>query len=261
MLAVLLDPASPDAGRWTLDAGRNTQGERQKVNNEQQTTSNTPFRGLGGFDFFFVGGSGLNHSIDTFVQQLKSSIEYRASNIEQPPIVLFPGSVEQFTPEADCLLFLSLLSGRNAEMLIGQQVRAARKVRQSGIETISMGYILVDGGKLSSVEKASGTHAIPANEVDTIVDTALAGELLGMQLIYLEAGSGAHTPIAPSTIQAVREAIDLPLIVGGGICTIEQMNAAFNAGADLVVIGNHFEQHPEEIWQFASAKMAYNQQR
>ncbi len=227
MLAVLLDPAPVRGGRVTA------------LRSED----------LHHVDFLFVGGSGLEESIDAFVQNLKA--ETAESNC---PVVLFPGSLLQFTPHADALLFLSLLSGRNAEMLIGSQVRAARVVRESGIETIPMGYILIDGGRLSSVEKASETRAIPANDIDLIVDTAIAGEMLGMQCIYLEAGSGARTPVATETIAQVRQAISIPLIVGGGICTPEQMQAAFLAGADLVVIGNHFETHPEEIPLFAQQK-------
>ncbi len=228
MLAVLLDPAPVRGERVTA------------LRNED----------LIGVDFIFVGGSGLEESIDEFVLNLKA--ETAGSNC---PVVLFPGALQQFTPHADALLFLSLLSGRNAEMLIGSQVKAARMVRKSGIETIPMGYILIYGGRLSSVEKASETRAIPAEDIEQIVDTALAGEMLGMQCIYLEAGSGARTPVAVETIQRVRRAIRIPLIVGGGICTPEQMQAAFEAGADLVVIGNHFETHPEEIPLFAEAKV------
>ncbi len=214
-------------------------------------------------DFIFIGGSTdaqspTTQSIDTFVRTLKKEFAVQSSPLYggiRGGLVLFPGSLHQFTPEADALLFLSLLSGRNPEMLIGSQVRAARRVRQSGIETISMGYILIDGGRLSSVEKASDTRAIPATDVNQIVDTALAAELLGMQSVYLEAGSGAATPVATDTIRKVREAISLPLIVGGGICTPEQMQAAYAAGADLVVIGNHFERHPDQIPLFAPSNL------
>ncbi len=197
-------------------------------------------------DFIFVGGSTGTQSLDTFVRILKLHLSIVHCPLSSR-IILFPGSLNQFTSQADALLFLSLLSGRNSEMLIGSQVRAARRVRQSGIETISMGYILVDGGRLSAVEKASDTRAIPSTDMNQIVDTAIAAELLGMQSVYLEAGSGAANPISPDTIREVRKNISIPLIVGGGIRTPEQMQAAYQAGADLVVIGNHFEQYPEQI--------------
>ncbi len=224
MLAVLLDPASTS---------------EEQMNALRSDT-------LADVDFLFVGGSGLEQPIDNFVLQLKKQT--------QTPIVLFPGSLQQFTPCADALLFLSLLSGRNPEMLIENQIRAARAVHESKIDTVPMGYILIDGGKTSAVEQVSGTTAISATDINTIIDTALAGQLLGMQLIYLEAGSGARTPVAPATIKQVRAAIDIPLIVGGGICTIEQMQDAYAAGADIVVIGNHFEAHPKDIPLFAQHK-------
>ncbi len=209
-------------------------------------------------DFIFIGGSTDSTSIDTFVRTLKKEFAVQSSPLYggiRGGLVLFPGSLHQFTPEADALLFLSLLSGRNPEMLIGSQVRAARRVRQSGIETISMGYILIDGGRLSSVEKASDTRAIPSTDINQIIDTAIAAELLGMQSVYLEAGSGAANPVSPDTIREVRKNISIPLIVGGGICTPEQMKAAYQAGADIVVIGNHFEQHPEQIPFFAPSNL------
>lgn len=201
----------------------------------------------GNIDFVFVGGSGCQIDLSSFVIDLKQYLP-------DIPIVLFPGDIAQFTPQADALLFLSVLSGRNPDMLIGQQVRVAQQVYQSGIETIPMGYILVSGGKQSAVERASHTTAIPQDNLQEVLSTALAGQLLGMQLIYLEAGSGALTPVAPQLIQAVKQTLSLPLIVGGGICTVEQMQAAYHAGADLVVIGNHFEARPEEISLFGKAR-------
>lgn len=194
-----------------------------------------------------VGGSTGRH-IETAVDILKQQT--------QLPIVLFPGNPEQFTPKADALLFLSLLSGRNPEMLIGAQVRVAARVMASGIETLPMGYILVDGGKVSSVQKASGTT--PLSSAQEIVSTAQAAQLLGMQLVYLEAGSGAAQPVSPDIISAVRRATRVTLIVGGGITSPEQMQTAFRAGADIVVIGNHFEHQPEQIPDFCTALGQYD---
>ncbi len=192
-------------------------------------------------DYLFVGGS-TGGDTETFVQHLRQQTDL--------PIVLFPGRVEQFTHTADALLFLSVLSGRNAEMLIGQQVRAARCVAQSGIESIPMGYILVDGGVETAVMRATQTSPLSQERVNDIVDTAIAAELLGKRLVYLEAGSGAQHAVNEKIIHAVRDAVHIPLIVGGGIRTTEQMTVAFNAGADIVVIGNHFEHHPEELSSF-----------
>ena len=157
----------------------------------------------------FVGGSSGGEQTEKVVKQLKAQYDV--------PVVLFPGNVRQVTSEADALLFLSLLSGRNAEMLVGQQVRAAEAVRQAGIETIPMGYILVDGGIESAVARVSGTQPIAQEAVDEIVQTAMAAEMMGKQVVYLEAGSGALEPVRAEVIRAVRAAISSPLIVGGGI--------------------------------------------
>lgn len=203
-------------------------------------------------DYVFVGGS-TGGNCDAFVAALR-----RRTGV---PIVLFPGSALQFSPAADALLFLSLLSGRDAETLVGQQVRAARTVRRSGIESIPMGYILIDGGKETAVQRVTHTQPIPQTDIAQIVDTAIAAELLGKQLVYLEAGSGAATPVSAEIICAVHENTRIPLIVGGGICTTAQMTAAFAAGADLVVIGNHFESHPEELTAFCQAVRQCNGHR
>ncbi len=201
-------------------------------------------------DYVFVGGS-TGGNCDAFVAALR-----RRTNV---PIVLFPGSALQFSPAADALLFLSLLSGRNAETLVGQQVRAARAVRRSGIESIPMGYILIDGGKETAVQRVTHTQPIEQSDIVQIVDTAIAAELLGKQLVYLEAGSGAVTPVDADIIRAVRKNTHIPLIVGGGIRTTEQMTNAFGAGADMVVIGNHFEFNPEELPAFCQAVRQYSQ--
>lgn len=201
-------------------------------------------------DYVFVGGS-TGGNCDAFVAALR-----RRTSV---PIVLFPGSALQFSPAADALLFLSLLSGRNAETLVGQQVRAARAVRRSGIESIPMGYILIDGGKETAVQRVTHTQPIEQSDIVQIVDTAIAAELLGKQLVYLEAGSGAVTPVDADIIRAVRKNTHIPLIVGGGIRTTEQMTNAFGAGADMVVIGNHFEFNPEELPAFCQAVRQYSQ--
>lgn len=202
-------------------------------------------------DYIFVGGS-TGGSTTAFVRELKRhlSIFNLQSSI---PIVLFPGDATQFSPEADAILYLSLLSGRNPEYLAGQQIRAARAIHDSKVEVIPTAYILIDGGTETSTMRVTGTKPIPSDDIDTIVDTCIAAELMGKQLVYLEAGSGARNPVPTEVIRAVREAIRIPLIVGGGIRTPEQMQAAYDAGADIVVIGNHLEEHPEALWEFTQS--------
>ncbi len=197
-------------------------------------------------DYIFVGGSTGGGTSD-FVRSLKSAISNQQLEI---PVILFPGNASQFTPEADAILYLSLLSGRNPEWLVGQQIRAARTVRNSGIESIPTAYILIDGGVETSTIRVSGTQPIPSDRIDEIVDTAIAAELMGKKLIYLEAGSGAKIPVSTEIIRAVRTRTSVPLIVGGGIRTPEAMQAAYAAGANIVVIGNHFEQHPKDLGLF-----------
>ena len=170
------------------------------------------------------------------------------------PIYLFPGNISQFTPLADAILFLTLLNSRRPEILIDPHIQVARKIKHSGVESIPMGYILVDGGVETTVEIVSKCTPISHSQVDTIVDIAIAGELLGKELIYLEAGSGAHHPIPQNVITAVENSLQVPLIVGGGICTEQAMLDAFVAGADVVVIGNYFEQHPHKIQDFVQRK-------
>ena len=192
-------------------------------------------------DFIFIGGSQTHRSADELIRSLQSV---------PVPKVLFPGDAAQFTPQADALLFLSLISGRNADYLIGQHVKSARGIKKSGIEVIPTAYLLIDGGKETAVKRVSHTQPIAADDVEMCVHTAVAGELLGLKMTYLEAGSGAHKPVSASIITAVRNEISHPLIVGGGIKTLVELKNAFTAGADLVVVGNHFEAHPEEIPMF-----------
>ena len=193
-------------------------------------------------DFIFVGGSHAVTSTDNLIETLKSKLN--------TDIVLFPGNASQFSDKADALLFLSLISGRNAEFLIGQHVNSALEIKKSGIEVIPTAYILIEGGKTSSVEYMSNTRPIPHDKKSIALSTAIAGELLGMQLVYLEAGSGANMPVGKNMIQFVRKNLSVPLIVGGGIKTLDNLESAFNAGADIVVIGNAFESNPEKIEEF-----------
>ena len=209
-------------------------------------------------DYIFVGGS-TGGDTTAFVRALKkklSTFDFRLSTI---PLVLFPGNAEQFTPEADAILYLSLLSGDNPEYLVHQQVRSARRIHASSVEAIPTAYILIDGGVETSTMRVTGTKPLdPSNAegIQSIIDTCVAAELMGKRVIYLEAGSGALTPVSPDIIKAVRAATSLTLIVGGGIRTPEAMHAAWDAGADIVVIGNHFESHPESLADFVRAGSA-----
>lgn len=196
-------------------------------------------------DLIFVGGS-TGSQTETCVMELR---QYTTR-----PILLFPGNISQFTPTADALLFLTLLNAQTPDVLINPHIQVAQQVLDSGIETIPMGYILVDGERKSSVELATNCTPIPQNDINKIVSLAVAGQLLGKSLIYLEAGSGAQTPISPDIIRAVRAQLQVPLIVGGGITTHQAMLRAYEAGADIVVIGNHFEQYPDEIADFVRVK-------
>lgn len=199
-------------------------------------------------ELVLVGGS-TGTQIEDCISELR---QYTSA-----PLVLFPGNAAQFTPRADALLFLTLLNSRRADILIEPHVQVATTIRHSGIETIPMGYILVDGERESAVERVSGCTPIAQEATFDIVSHAVTGQLLGKKLIYLEAGSGAKTPVFTETIRIVREAIDIPLIVGGGITYEQEMLAAFSAGANIVVIGNHFELHPEALPRFLQAKLSY----
>ena len=197
-------------------------------------------------DYFFVGGS-TGGDTTKFIEDLRFKIEDFKFPI---PIVLFPGNAAQFSPEADAILYLSLLSGTNPEYLVGQQIRSARTIRDSKVEVIPTAYILIDGGVETSTMRVTGTKPLNPEDIDRIVDTCIAAELMGKKAIYLEAGSGAKTPVSTEIIAAVRAKTTVPLIVGGGIRTPEAMQAAYDSGADIVVIGNHFEDHPDEIGRF-----------
>ncbi|MFZ2283278.1 MAG: geranylgeranylglyceryl/heptaprenylglyceryl phosphate synthase, partial [Lutibacter sp.] len=185
-------------------------------------------------NFIFVGGSFVENGItDLFVKTLKKHTKL--------PVVLFPGDFSQLTNHAYALLFLSLLSGRNPEYLIEQQIKSVPFLKNSSLEIIPTGYILIDGGTNSSVLKMSNTKPISQENIQLAVDTAVAGMYKGKQLIYLEAGSGAKNPVNSKLISAVKKHISIPLIVGGGIKTKEQLHNAYKNGADLVVVGTAFE--------------------
>ncbi len=184
----------------------------------------------------FVGGS--------LVEKLKTEeVVSCIKKYTKLPVILFPGDHSQITEKADGLLFLSLISGRNPEYLIEQQVKSAGQLKNSKLEIIPTGYILIDGGNECAVHRVSNTLPISQDEVETIVNTAFAGELSGKKLIYLEAGSGAKNPVSMEIISRVRENITIPIIVGGGIRTKIQLENAYKAGADIVVIGTAFEKN------------------
>jgi phosphoglycerol geranylgeranyltransferase len=198
-----------------------------------------------GVSMLFVGGSLMSSNIDSTIETIKKHTTL--------PVLLFPGSLMQLSKKADALLLLSLVSGRNPEYLIGNHVQAAPFIRKSQLEVISTGYILVDGGTVTSVEYVSNTRSIPADKPDLVVATSMAAEMLGHKLIYLEAGSGAHNPVPVNVISAVKQSISIPLIVGGGLNSLEKVNAAFNAGADIVVIGNAVERNLDNLQILASS--------
>ncbi|WP_456437532.1 phosphoglycerol geranylgeranyltransferase [Psychroserpens sp.] len=183
----------------------------------------------------FVGGSTVDdEATEALVIEIKKN-----TNL---PVVLFPGDVSQITNHADALLFLSLISGTNSEYLISKHIEAVSILRHFNLEVIPTGYVLIENGKQTSVEKVTNTKPLSIQNVQQIVDTAKAGELLGMQIIYLEAGSGAIHPVPIEIISFVKQELNIPLIVGGGIRNDKQLEDAYNSGADLVVIGTAFEE-------------------
>lgn len=197
-------------------------------------------------DYFFVGSSLLlNEGLDRCVSFLKKNSAI--------PVILFPGNRFQISGEAEGILLLSLISGRNPELLIGQHAMAAPQLKSSGLEIIPTGYMLIDGGKLTSVNYVSQTLPIPSDKNDIAVSTAMAGEMLGLKAIYLEAGSGAKKPVSESMIADVRKNIVIPLIVGGGICDAEKAYQSCKAGADILVVGNSFETQPALIFEISNA--------
>ena len=225
MFALLVDPdkqSEPDLLRLT-----------EKINSPA------------GPDIVLVGGSLLFSNIDATVATLKRNT--------QKPVVLFPGSAMQVTDKADGILLLSLISGRNPDFLIGQHVLAAPALAQSGIEILPTGYMLIGDENYTSVRYISNTMPIPYNKTDIAVATALAGQMLGLKALYLEGGSGAAKPVSAEMIAAVRRAVSLPLIVGGGLRSAADVEKALQAGADIVVVGTSIESNYALVEEIARA--------
>jgi phosphoglycerol geranylgeranyltransferase len=226
MLAVLIDP----------DFGTNEERLARTVHNACMAKA----------DLLFVGGSLLTTTLfDRCVEQVKA--------LSDRPVVLFPGSPAQLSGHADAVLFLSLISGRNPELLIGHHVTAAPTIKALGIEAIPTGYMLVDGGRGTTVSYISQTIPIPHDKPGIAAATALAGQLLGLRTIYMDTGSGAQRPVSPEMIASVRKAVDLPIIIGGGIKDVAQARELCAAGADVIVVGTAFEQDPELIFEMSAA--------
>ncbi len=199
-------------------------------------------------DLLLVGGSLISIDTGRFISELKQHVNL--------PVILYPGSSSQICKASDAVLFLSLLSGRNPEFLISHHVTAAPLIKAYNIEAISTGYILIDGGSSTSVQYISQTLPIPANKNDIAVATALAGQYMGMKMIYMDAGSGANNPIPEDMISTVRKQLDIPLMIGGGLRTVESIKRACKAGADIIVVGNVLEQDLSLLIDFCSVVKA-----
>ncbi|MCB8994457.1 MAG: geranylgeranylglyceryl/heptaprenylglyceryl phosphate synthase [Bacteroidales bacterium] len=197
-------------------------------------------------DYIFVGGSLVVTNIAETIGRIKEQTSI--------PVLIFPGNVIQISELADGILYLSLISGRNPEYLIGQHVVSAPGLKKSGIEVIPTAYILIENGKTTSVEYMSNTIPIPADKPEIVVATALAGEMLGMKLIYLEAGSGAAKSVSLKIISEVKANTGIPILVGGGIRSREDAVMIFSHGADLIVVGSAVEENPDIIQEICDAR-------
>ena len=225
LLAVLIDP--------------DCAGEEQLIHLVEQAQK-------GQADLLFVGGSLLlRDTLDPCITTIRDNCDI--------PVVLFPGSVMQLSSQADALLFLSLISGRNPEFLIGHQVIAAPYLSQMDLEVMATGYMLIESGKPTTASYMSGTNPIPHQKPEIAASTAMAGELLGMKLIYMDGGSGAQIPISETMIRQVRQSVDIPIIVGGGINSAEKAQSNCQAGADVIVVGNALETDPHLLQEMAQA--------
>jgi len=229
-LAVLLDPDKVEQGALRVLLAR---------------TNEYPV------DFFLVGGSLVTNYAH---REVIAAIRQHT----RTPVILFPGNPLHIESSADAVLFLSLISGRNPEFLIGQHVIAAPLLKKSGLEILPTGYMLVDSGTQTTVSYVSGTMPLPHDKPDVAACTAMAGEMLGLQLIYLDAGSGARRPVSPGMIASVRAVVDTPLVVGGGIDTGEKAYQALKAGADMIVVGNGIERDPDLLPQLSTVIHDFN---
>lgn len=201
-----------------------------------------PLRYLNGqVDYIFVGGS-TGVILPDFIGKIRS--------LTSLPVILFPGSPEQYSPEADALLFLTPLNARDPQWLIDRQVAAAPRINADSVAVIPTAYLLIDGGRESTAQRIMQARPLDRDNRASVYAYARAAQFMGKQLLYLEAGSGAAIPVPEDLIREARRAFAFPLIVGGGIRTPEAMLRAFRAGADLVVIGNHFEQDPASLTLF-----------
>ncbi len=203
-------------------------------------------------DYYFVGGSLVTEYTH---QEIVATIRQHTTT----PTILFPGNSLHIEPSADGILLLSLISGRNPEFLIGQHVISAPILKKSGLEILPTGYMLVDGGSPTTVSYISGTMPLPNDKPSVAACTAMAGEMLGLKLTYLDAGSGARRPVSPDLIRAVRQAVDTPILVGGGLNTADKAYAALDAGADVIVVGNHLEESPDFLTDLAVILQGFNQ--
>lgn len=203
-------------------------------------------------DFIFVGGSLVtsNH-----MQEVVSLVK-KHSNL---PCVIFPGNAMQIDASADAILFLSLISGRNPEFLIGQHVVSAPIIKRSQLEVLPTGYMLINSGRATSVSYMSNTTPLPNDKPSLAASTAMAGEMLGLQVLYMDAGSGADYPVSSRIIRAVRNVTNVPLIVGGGLDSKEKIKSAFDAGADVVVIGNGVQKNPDLMTEVSELMRHYRE--
>ena len=223
-----------------------------KINNASQLEPLLRLAAEDCVDYVFVGGSLVTtNNMAEVIKTIKENVSM--------PVVLFPGSALQVEPTADAILFLSLISGRNPDLLIGQHVIAAPILKNNKLEILPTGYILINSGKTTSVAYISNTTPIPEDKYSLAACTAMAGEMLGLKLIYLDAGSGAEREVNQKMISTVKKSVDIPLIVGGGINTPQKAYNALEAGADMIVIGNALEKSPDLLTEISDTVYNWNQ--